>query len=544
MKRLNCEKIKVMFFVFMSVVVLGDGISKADFTFGEPVNVQSTIPSMIDCFSADGLEMYIEGSRADGQGGCDLWVCKRASSEDDWGAPENLGPTVNSTSNDFGASISADGLEFYFTSDRPGGSGDWDLWVTRRATRNSPWAPAANLSPNVNTSYTDYGPSVSSDGLELYLSSNRPGGHGIADIYVSKRATPQDPWGRPTELDPTVSSPSYQEACCLSTDGLLLLFQSGRPGGFGDCDLWLTRRASRSAPWGLALNLGPGVNGPTRDCRACIAPDGSALYFVRSSGGVSTRLMAPILPVVDFNADSKVDLDDLRLLVDNWGTDNTLCDIGPMPWGDGVVDVRDLEVLIKYIEPIDYTLIAHWTLDETEGMFAHNSVNGDDDYVLGSAIWQPADGMIDGALELDGIDDCVISNSVFNPAEGSFSVFAWIKCSTPGKTIISQPNGSDWLAMDADGNLMTGLAGSGNSAVPLISQKLIADDQWHRIGFVWNGSQRMLCVDGVSVAEDTQDGLVGLNNGIYIGVGKNFTAGTFFSGLIDDVQIYKGAVNP
>jgi len=59
---------------------------------------------------------------------------------------------------------------------------------------------------------------------------------------------------------------------------------------------------------------------------------------------------APIIPIVDFNADGKVDLVDLVMLIDNWGTNKTLCDIGPMPWGDGKVDIEDLKVFMTYYE--------------------------------------------------------------------------------------------------------------------------------------------------------------------------------------------------
>jgi hypothetical protein len=57
----------------------------------------------------------------------------------------------------------------------------------------------------------------------------------------------------------------------------------------------------------------------------------------------------PIIPVVDLNADGIVDGTDLTIIVDNWGTDDPLCDIGPMPWGDGIVDVQDLIVLAEHL---------------------------------------------------------------------------------------------------------------------------------------------------------------------------------------------------
>lgn len=109
--------------------------ARADFTFGEPVDVESDFPYLdpanewTDCFSADGLEVYFEswGDRPGEYSVSDIWVCKRASVEDAWGAPENLGPLVNSSGADIGARISTDGLELYFASNRPGGYGQSDL---------------------------------------------------------------------------------------------------------------------------------------------------------------------------------------------------------------------------------------------------------------------------------------------------------------------------------------------------------------------------------------------------------------------------------
>jgi len=78
----------------------------------------------------------------------------------------------------------------------------------------------------------------------------------------------------------------------------------------------------------------------------------------------------------------------------------------------------------------------------------------------------------------------------------------------------------------------------------MVSDFVITDGNWHRIGFVWNGSQRMLYVDDVEVAKDTQSGLETSEGGLYIGAGKTLDAASFFSGLIDDVRIYNRAVTP
>ena len=79
---------------------------------------------------------------------------------------------------------------------------------------------------------------------------------------------------------------------------------------------------------------------------------------------------------------------------------------------------------------------------------------------------------------------------------------------------------------------------------PLVSESVITDGQWYYVGFVWDGSNRALYLDGVIVAEDTQNGIVSSNSGLYIGCGKSMEPGGFFSGLIDDVRIYNRAVSP
>ena len=95
---------------------------------------------------------------------------------------------------------------------------------------------------------------------------------------------------------------------------------------------------------------------------------------------------------------------------------------------------------------------------------------------------------------------------------------------------------------DAEGKLMTKLSSPNRDGGPLLSQTIITDGQWHRIGLVWDGSNRTLCVDGVAAAEDTQSDLTASAGGLYIGVGKDYATGTFWSGLIDDVRIYNRAV--
>ena len=91
---------------------------------------------------------------------------------------------------------------------------------------------------------------------------------------------------------------------------------------------------------------------------------------------------------------------------------------------------------------------------------------------------------------------------------------------------------------------MSELTHAGRGATILLSETTVTDENWHRIGFIWDGLFRTLYVDGIAVAEDTQNGLASPANGFYIGTGKAMAPGTYFFGLIDDVRIYNRAVIP
>jgi hypothetical protein len=224
-------------------------------------------------------------------------VTTRATKADKWRTPVNLGPTVNSSSEiHHGATISSDGLSLYFASNRAGGFGSWDLWVTKRATLSDLWGPPVNLGSTINSSNADLFPSISSDGLLLFFDYGPVSASGPDDLWVTRRATVSDPWGLPVNLGPRVNTSADDGASNVSADGRTLYFTSDRPGGYGVSDIW----------------------------------------------------QAPIIPIIDFNGDEKVDLKDFSRLAQYWGQDESSVDIGPMPWGDGVVDIQDVAVLAEY----------------------------------------------------------------------------------------------------------------------------------------------------------------------------------------------------
>jgi len=192
----------------------------------------------------------------------------------------------------------------------------------------------------------------------------------------------------------------------------------------------------------------------------------------------------------------------------------------------------------------DFALLAHWEFD---GDALDSSGYMNNATVMGDALWQPEGGRIDGALLLDGLNDYVGTQFILDPAVGIFSVLAWVRGGAPGQVVLSQMGGANWLSADpSEGKLMTNLSRPPGGRIPppsLVSDFVITVGEWHRIGFVWDGSNRTLYVDGVEVAKDALNGLESATGGFYIGTGKAMEPGTYFSGLIDDIRIYNRALS-
>jgi hypothetical protein len=154
----------------------------------------------------------------------------------DWSDPVNLGPEINSSANEMGPALSKDELSLYFQTNRAGGLGRTDLWVSRRPDRDAPWGQPDPLPFPLNTEFTEGGPVFSRDGHWMFFNSDRPGGSGGTDIWASWRAHVHDDfgWEAPFNLGPEVntasgeSTGSYFENDEIGTP--LFFLSSNRPG--------------------------------------------------------------------------------------------------------------------------------------------------------------------------------------------------------------------------------------------------------------------------------------------------------------------------
>jgi Tol biopolymer transport system component len=232
--------------------------------------------------SQRGDVLYFASNRAGGLGGLDIWYSLRNESGA-WGDPVNFAE-VNSSANELCPMAHRNGRTFLFVSARAGGCGGDDLYMTRRHETRG-WGAPANLGCTVNSAANEASPSLLE--TELYFSSTRAGG--LGDIYVN----PFDgiSFGA-TALATGLNSAQDDFRPNLRRDGLEIFFDSNRSGGIGGLDLWTSTRASTTDPWSTPTNLGAGVNSAVNDLRASLSWDGTTLYFgsVRAGGEGSQDL--------------------------------------------------------------------------------------------------------------------------------------------------------------------------------------------------------------------------------------------------------------
>jgi WD40 repeat protein len=252
----------------------------APVNLGAPVN--STFADAGPAISKNGLSLYFHSERPGSLGSTDLWVSQRASEDEQWGPPVNVGTAVNTPFTEAVAALSRDEHWLFFGSDRPGGSGGVDIWVSYRQHIHDPfdWQPAVNLGTGVNSTAAEGAMTYFENeggAAQLFFQSARSGGIGATDIYVSEQF-PNGTFG-PAILVPELSSLGLDQHPSIRFDGLEMFLFSDRPGGFGAVDLWVSTRATIHDVWSTPTNLGAIVNSAAGDFQPYIAADRETLYF-------------------------------------------------------------------------------------------------------------------------------------------------------------------------------------------------------------------------------------------------------------------------
>ncbi len=245
-------------------------------------NLGATINSSFDDsgpgLSKDGLSLYFTSTRP-GFGGEDIWVSQRASATDPWGTPVNVGATINTAAAERVPNLSRDGHWMFFGSTRAGGLG-FDIWASWRPFVHDDfgWQTPVNLGSGINTTFVENAPAfleTEDDAQFIYFTSNRPGGPGDFDLYVSARQT-DGTWGVATPVV-ELNTAFNDSRPALRSDGLEIFFQSNRPGSTA-LDLWSATRGTTTEAWSAATNLGP-PNTAFGDVQPTISSDRELLIF-------------------------------------------------------------------------------------------------------------------------------------------------------------------------------------------------------------------------------------------------------------------------
>lgn len=184
---------------------------------------------------------------------------------------------VSSPYSEIRASVSPDGANVLWGStNRPGGAGGWDIWISRR--EGDRWSEPVAVS--FDTAHNEFDPAFSADGTTVYFFSNRPGGFGGDDLWQAAFDPRSGAFGEARNLGPALNSAGDEWAPTPSADGSLLLFASDGRGGAGRHDLFTS--AWRDGAWQAAEPLAGEVNGPGDDFDAAFVDDGRVLVFARS----------------------------------------------------------------------------------------------------------------------------------------------------------------------------------------------------------------------------------------------------------------------
>lgn len=182
----------------------------------------------------------------------------------------------NSPYNEGAETISQDGkILIYTICDKPGGMGSCDIYYAVRT--DSGWSQPYNIGPPVNTPYWETQPCLSPDNRDLYFVSNRPGGYGGSDIYVS-HLQPDGTWGKPVNLGPNINTKGDESSPFIHADNQTLYFASNGWPGVGGVDLFYSRRQPDGS-WGKPHNLGYPINTIDHDGSIFVTADGKTAYF-------------------------------------------------------------------------------------------------------------------------------------------------------------------------------------------------------------------------------------------------------------------------
>ena len=229
--------------------------------------------------TADAQTFYF--TRNQGKGGryqedfyCSKWLNGR------WSKAIEVEGSLNTDDNEGAMGISSDGRVLFFTAcQRPEGQGGCDLFISIK--KDGQWSKAFPLPDNVNTQHRDSQPSISFDGRTLYFSSNRPGGFGGKDIWMTQFVG-VGVWTDPINLGERINTKGDESTPFIHWDNAHLYFASTGHLGIGGSDLFVADRKGEG--WSEPVHLGRPLNTQGEESGLIVSPDGKTGFFSTDGG--------------------------------------------------------------------------------------------------------------------------------------------------------------------------------------------------------------------------------------------------------------------
>lgn len=274
---------------FLLVFLLMEALSAQPTDEGESIQISRvmlpvTAQERARCVSLpkDGGLIAFTSERRGGFGGNDIWLSRWKGER--WTEPFNPGPAINSAKHEFDGRFSRDGDTLVFIR------GEIDMWEANSSQihishfKNEAWSQATALPDHVSPSNTiELAATLSSDGTRLYFSSNREGGYGRYDHYYCRLT--ESGWSEPVNLGPDLNTEQDEIDLTLGSDGDLLIFPANLEDSIGGShDLYFSRRIE--GRWSKPRNLGPRINTPGNDTCPWLGFDGYTLYLNSDWAGI------------------------------------------------------------------------------------------------------------------------------------------------------------------------------------------------------------------------------------------------------------------
>ncbi|MEZ4944969.1 MAG: OmpA family protein [Cyclobacteriaceae bacterium] len=209
----------------------------------------------------------------------DLVVSKK-DENGNWTTPVSISKNINSKFNEGTCTISADGRTLIFTSCiGRRGYGNCDLFYSRKV--GDEWSYPVNIGPEINSSAWESQPSLSADGRVLYFISDRSGGIGGRDIYVSRK-TVDGNWSKAEVMPQPINTPFDEISPFIHVNGRTLFYATNGKPGFGGFDIFRAEMAD--GKWEMPVNFGSPVNDHEDQFSLFITADGTRGYYSHEDG--------------------------------------------------------------------------------------------------------------------------------------------------------------------------------------------------------------------------------------------------------------------